>query len=166
MAVAHSVELPKINMVQVQRYAQQVEARCGRPSTLMQAALAPELKAASVERSSRRAELDRRIDVAADAADEIENNARACLGIELQSVAANHRHVEAAARQLKSQVRELARNFRVHVDRYEALTDAAANAGISSLPTWLAQSEAILDSIRSAFTTIENSLAGEEIVAN
>lgn len=128
----------------------------------MQAALAPTLRAAGADRAARRADVERRVDAALDAAEELENNARACLGIELQNVATNHKHVEAAARQLKGQVRELARQFRGHVERVDALADTAANSGVGALPTWLTQSEAILASIRGTFSSIEASLAGED----
>ena len=130
-------------------------AMSGTPA--MQAALLPILKAHAAERTTRKAELERRIDGALDAAEEIENNARACLGIELGSVQANQQQLEASAKALRTQVRDRSHQFGAHNDKYDALVGSLD--GMGSVATFLQQSDAILTSVRGHFAAIERSLA-------
>ena len=126
------------------------------PQGAMAVALLPVMKAHAAERAARKGELERRIDGALDAAEDVENNARACFGIELRTVESNQQQLEASAKQLRAQVRDLSHQFTVHIDKFEAMVDTMATTG--SAAQFLKQSETILAAVRGHFTAIERLL--------
>ncbi len=91
--------------------------------------LAAAFKAAAAERDARRMRLDKAVEATLLVADDLENNCRAALGLQLQAAVSNVGRLEASIRALRGQVAGLGRTCAGHAAAYDALAAAAAEAG-------------------------------------
>ncbi len=87
------------------------------------------LRAHTAERDARAGEISKRVASALVAAEEVENNFRAALGIELNSAASNQMHLERTLRQVRAQIAALAKQCVQYGRDYTALEQGVARAG-------------------------------------
>jgi hypothetical protein len=81
------------------------------------------------EREARGAEISRRVAAALVAAEEVENNYRAALGLELNSCVSNQAYLERTLRQVRAQIAVLAKQCAAYGRDYAALEQGVARAG-------------------------------------
>jgi hypothetical protein len=93
------------------------------------AALAAHTAAHEKARDERAFEAAQRAGEALALAEEIEGNARAMVGLELNAAIANQNELKGAVRQLRAQVGAMTRASAGHARAYGALAAAAADAG-------------------------------------
>lgn len=122
-------------------------------------ALTALLKAHAAERDARAKALDRRVEAALQVADEIENNGRAALGMELNQVIANQNHLEHAVRQLRAQVGALAKQSAAYGKSYAGLVKAVGELG--SPEPFLTGTAASLERINGHFEFVAGRLTSE-----
>jgi len=84
------------------------------------------------------------VDGLLDAVEDVENDARTLLGLELASVVANEAQLDAAMKRYVRQIGELGKVSAAYRGSYEGLTTAVASLG--QLGVWLEQSESALRS--------------------
>ncbi len=95
----------------------------------MDVSIAALLRAHMAEREARGAEISRRVAAALVAAEEVENNYRAALGLELNSCVSNQAYLERTLRQVRAQIAVLAKQCAAYGRDYAALEQGVARAG-------------------------------------
>lgn len=117
------------------------------------------LKEQAARRQAHKQVQERRIHQAITIAEEIENNCRACLGLELQSVQHNNKQLEESIKKLTKFTVQTGKDTVQSFKDLEALQDQVAEVG--NMATWLKQSEAVLGTVASNLAFIERSLSSE-----
>ena len=103
------------------------------PSSSPAAALSATWREHAQRREQRRLEQARLVEQALGVADEIENNCRAALGLQLNSAVSNQAALEATVRDLRLHVAGLTRRCAAHGAAYEQLAAAALEvAGVGA----------------------------------
>lgn len=110
-------------------------------------------------RAESRVSLERSISTCLDVADELENNTRACLGIQLKSVQTNQAALDGAVRKLTKEIVDVTKRLTTYRAQHEGLIASMRDAG--SVATWLTQSESALAGIQDNFSTIERILTSD-----
>jgi hypothetical protein len=123
------------------------------PSGNPGAAAAAVFRAHTAERETRRGALDRRVEATLLIADELENNCRAALGMELNAAIAAQGTLEHAAATLRGQVVALGKRCAAFGAQYDGLARAVAEAG--PVEPFLEGCEASLARINHSFAAIE-----------
>ena len=95
----------------------------------MDASITALLKAHSAERESRSTEISRRVAAALVSAEEVENNFRAALGIELNSCVSNQAYLERSMKHVRAQIAALAKQCTAYGRDFAALEQGVARAG-------------------------------------
>ena len=95
----------------------------------MDATIQALLRAHTADRDARAAAISQRVAAALVAAEEVENNFRAALGLELNSCVANQAFLERTVRQLRAQVAAMARQCAGYGRNYAALEEGLARCG-------------------------------------
>ena len=95
----------------------------------MDASIQALLRAHVADREARAAAASKRVAEALVAAEEVENNFKAALGLELNSCVANQASLERTVRQLRAQVAAMARTCAQYGRDYAALEQGLARAG-------------------------------------
>jgi hypothetical protein len=131
------------------------DAPAGSPSAALDALIA----AHEESRSERSFELMKRCNDALSLAEEIENNARAMVGLELNNCIANQDALKTAVRQLRAQVAALNRQCTGYGRAYAALAAAVSNSG--SHRAFLEEADAALDRTNAHFAFIAEKLQRE-----
>ncbi len=111
------------------------------------------------EREVRRAEQNRLVDQALVITDEIENNCRAALGLQLNTCVANQSVLEGSVKVLRANVLALTKTCQAHGAAFDQLTNAVASLG--SLSNHLKETDLTLSRLSTSMTWIEQKL-GEE----
>ncbi len=93
------------------------------------AALSSSWREHSARREQRKLEQSRLVEQCLGVADEVENNCRAALGLQLNAAVGNQAALEATVRDLRLHVAGLARRCAAHGAAYEQLAAAARDAG-------------------------------------
>ncbi len=123
------------------------------------AALAAHAAAHERARDERAFEAARRAGDALALAEEVEGNARAMVGLELNAAIANQDALKVAVRQLRAQVQALAKTSAGHGRAYAALAAAAADAG--SHRAFLEQTDAALERANASLAFVAEKLTRE-----
>lgn len=123
-------------------------------SALSGDALAALLKSHAAARDQRAKSLAKCLSDALVVAEEVQNNCRAALGMELNSCASNQLHLEHAVKQLRSQVAALTRQGAAYTRAYAALARAASDlpptgAFLSAMHASLTRSNENLEQVAS-----------------
>jgi hypothetical protein len=111
------------------------------------------------DREVRRAEQNRLVEQALVITDEIENNCRAALGLQLNACVANQSVLEGSVKGLRANVLALTKVCQAHGAAFDQLTNAVSSLG--SLSNHLKETDASLSRLTSTMTYIEQKL-GEE----
>ena len=114
----------------------------------------------AARREQRRLELARAVEHCLGVADEVENNCRAALGLQLNAAVSNQAALEATARDLRLHVAGLARRCAAHGAAYEQLAQAAADVG--SVGAHLRATDAALARIGANLAFIGGRLTAED----
>ena len=110
-------------------------------------------------RTERTFENNKRCGTALALAEEVENNARTMVGLELNSCIANQDALKTAVRQLRAQVAALDRQCKGYGRAHVSLTNAVADAG--SHRAFLEDMDATLERVNSNFAFISEKLQQE-----
>ena len=111
------------------------------------------------EREVRRAEQNRLVEQTLVITDEIENNCRAALGLQLNACVANQSVLEGSVKGLRSNVLALTKACQTHGAAFDQLANAVGSLG--SLSYHLKETDATLGRLTTTMTWIEQKL-GEE----
>jgi hypothetical protein len=111
------------------------------------------------DREVRRAEQNRLVEQALVITDEIENNCRAALGLQLNACVANQSVLEGSVKGLRANVLALTKVCQAHGAAFDQLTNVVSSLG--SLSNHLKETDASLSRLTSTMTYIEQKL-GEE----
>ena len=95
----------------------------------MEASIKSLMAAHTAEREARAADISKRVASALVSAEEVENNFRAALGIELNSCVSNQAYLERTMRQVRAQIAALARQCAQYGRDFSALEQGEARAG-------------------------------------
>jgi adenosyl cobinamide kinase/adenosyl cobinamide phosphate guanylyltransferase len=118
------------------------------------------LKEHRAAREARKETLARRAEAVIVLADEIENNARVCVGLELNNSVSNQRYLDDAVRALQREVAALAKVTANYAAQHEALLAAVAEVG--SIDPWLRYAEGSLRNTQANFEYIAKSLTADD----
>jgi hypothetical protein len=118
------------------------------------------LKDHRAAREGRREALARRAETVIILADELENNCRVCVGLELNNSVANQRYLDDAVRALQREVAGLAKAAAGHAAAHESLIAAVTEVG--SLEPWVRHAEATLKGINANFEYVAKSLTADD----
>ena len=121
--------------------------------------LAALLKQHTAERQRTKADLDRRVEIALSAADNLESDSTALFGKELVQVAANQRHLDIAVRDLQLNVNAQSKTFEKYASQYDSLMAEMSEAG--GVGDWLRTMEVGLRGTLSLLAVIEKRLTTE-----
>lgn len=122
-------------------------------------ALAALVKQHAGEREAQKQALEKKVELTLVIADDLENNCRAALGIELNSCVANQPQLEFAMKQLRQQVALLGKKSTAYSQQYTALVASVNELG--SLEPFLRGAEGSLDRIAEQMDAITARLTGE-----
>lgn len=114
------------------------------------------LKHRAHERALEKRAISAHVEAAAEAASEIENDVQVCVGIEASTMVQNQRHLEAAVKALRVDVRDIAKRTAKYGESYAALVCSVSEVG--SLAAWLQHSEAMLETAGGDMGAIERLL--------
>jgi hypothetical protein len=112
------------------------------------------------EREERRAQQARAVEQALLVADEVENNCRAALGLQLNACVANQAVLEASVKGLRLHVAGLTRRCHAHGAEFDRLAQAAADVG--GLAAQLRATDDSLARIGGTLAWIEGRLGSDE----
>lgn len=110
-------------------------------------------------RAARKSRLERSVASALSLAGVVENDARACMGMELQSVASNQRVLDASVKGLLKRAAAVSKQVQGHSAQFDGV--AASLREVGSLAIWLANVEDALGKVLGDFAAIEASLTAE-----
>jgi hypothetical protein len=131
------------------------------PSTTASAsAMGLVLRAHAAERDARKQRLDKAVEHVLVVADDIENNCRAALGMQLQAAAGNQAALEASVRGLRTQVASLGKVCTTYGQQYEALVGAVTELG--PMENYLRQTDGALAKVGENLDYIASRLTSEE----
>jgi hypothetical protein len=111
----------------------------------MSSALSALAKQHAAERENRKVQLERKVETVLVIADDLENNCRAALGIELNSCVNNQAQLEFATKQLRQQVGNVGKKCATYNQQYNALISSVSDLG--SIDTFLRNADATLEKI-------------------
>jgi hypothetical protein len=118
------------------------------------------LQTHATERTARRQRLDRAVEQVLLVADDVENNSRAALGLQLNSCVANQQLLEQGVKSLRQQVGALGKSCSAHGQAYSGL--AAAVTEMGNMEAYLRHTDDALARIGADFVAVEKRLAQEE----
>lgn len=118
------------------------------------------LKQHEHERKERKHRLDRAVEAALIIADDLENNCRAALGMELNNCVTNQHHLDLAIHSLKLHVKGLASKCTNYNQQYDGLVHSINELG--SVERYLADTDTSLAKTASNFDYITAKLLSEE----
>jgi len=84
---------------------------------------------------------------------------KACVGIELNSVVENHRHLEAAVRNLHAETKDISKRAAHYREQYRALVGSISE--IDSLAEWLQHSERFVSGAVANMAFVEKALTSD-----
>ena len=111
----------------------------------------------SSARASRRTRLEASLSAALSSAAAVENDARVCLGLELQSVASNQKMLDSSVRDLVNRAAQVSKQVQGHTAGFDSAMNSIRSVG--SLGLWLTQSEGMLNIINDHLAAIEGTLS-------
>jgi hypothetical protein len=117
-------------------------------------------KAHVAERDARKQRLDKAVEQALVIADDLENNCRAALGIQLNTAVQNQQRLEAAVKGLRTQVAALGKTCTSYGAQYDALVAAVAELG--SMENYLRSTDGNLARVVDNLEFVAGRLASEE----
>lgn len=122
------------------------------------AAAAAAVKARGIEREVQRREVQKAAATAIELSEEVENNTRACVGIQVASMIENQRHLVGAVESLQRDVRDIERSAAAHAKAYAGFVRSIGELG--SLASWLKESEHFLAEAGENMAFCEAALGG------
>jgi hypothetical protein len=128
-------------------------------TTASAAAIAAVLKAHTAEREARKQKLDRTVENVLIIADDLENNCRAALGMQLNNCVTNQHLLEASVKSLRQQVAALGKQCTAYGAQYEGLVQLVNEVG--PIDGYLKQTDAALQRIGDNFDFIAAKLSEE-----
>lgn len=112
------------------------------------------------ERDIRKQRLNKAVENVLVIADDLENNCRASLGLQLNNSINNQHHLEVAVKNLRTQIATLGKTCSTYNAQYEALITSVDELG--SAEEYLRNTDSILQRIGDNFAFITDKLTSEE----
>jgi len=112
------------------------------------------------ERELRKQRLNKAVEQVLMISDDLENNCRATLGMQLNNSINNQHHLETAVKSLRNQIATLGKICSTYNTQYEQLITSVNEMG--SMEEYLRQTDSILQRIGDNFTFITDKLTSEE----
>jgi hypothetical protein len=137
-----------------------MNAASAAPSTV--SPLTAALRAHAAERDARKARLAASVESALTIGDDLENNCRAALGMQLHACVQNQAALEGAVRALRLQVATLGKRAAGYGAAYDALAAAVAVADAGAMDAYLRSTDGVLARIGDNLEWVAGRLTAEE----